>query len=233
MKKLVSVMLACLMLCTAAFCVAEAADIAGDWYLASISMDDVAYNAADLGLSMTMTLAEDGTATLVANTLEDGSAAGTWTMDENGLTITIDGDATPATLADGTLSFSDESGATMTFTREQAEASTSAEAVAAEDVSAFNGTWKATSVGTMGVVIPTAGMEAQLGITDLNIVVDNSSLTYIFGTEETVPMNFVDGALLFEVEGQELLTQKIELLADGNIAYTSMGVVFYCEPVAE
>ena len=233
MKKLVSVMLACLMLCAAAFCVAEAADIAGDWYLASISMNDVAYNAADIGVSATLTLAEDGTAAFAANTLEDGSAAGTWTMDENGLTITIDGDAAPATLADGTLSFSDETGATMTFTREQAEASTSAEAVAAEDVSAFNGTWKATSLGTMGVVIPITGMEAQLGITDLNIVVDNGSLTYIFGTETTLPMNFVDGALLFEVEGQESLTQKIELLADGNIAYTSMGFVFYCEPVAE
>ena len=82
MKKLVSVMLACLMLCAAAFCVAEAADIAGDWYLASISMNDVAYNAADIGVSATLTLAEDGTAAFAANTLEDGSAAGTWTMDE-------------------------------------------------------------------------------------------------------------------------------------------------------
>ncbi len=91
MKKFAALLLALCMMVAAIPALAD--DVTGNWYmtLAEVTMGNI-------------TLNEDGTA--VADLLSSGEMTGTWTADDTGVTITIDGDA--LTFAyDGTTLFSE------------------------------------------------------------------------------------------------------------------------------
>ena len=213
MKKLFSLVLVLCMACMMIPAVAEDS-IAGEWY-ASLG-----------GVTMTMNLAEDGTAAITMPGSED-AAAGSWVLDGEKITITIEDSPAEGTYADGTITLGDED-MTMVFTREMPKAIEIAAvntAAAAED---FEGTWEIVYVGYDGTVVDASAAGEQLP----GLVVENgamkftgdSSLAKVFGTN-ALPMTFADGALSMSVAlGETSYGLKLEMLEDGMLSLTaSMG----------
>ena len=111
MKKLLSVILSLALLCTCCMTAAAVESAAGTWYLHQAQAGDQIINAADIGLSMNITLLPDGTASAYsAADGEENHASGTWTQAGTDVLIVLDGDA-PATctLEDGVLYLSEQS----------------------------------------------------------------------------------------------------------------------------
>ena len=213
MKKLFSLILALCMACMMIPAVAEDS-IAGEWY-ASLG-----------GMTMALNLAEDGTAAMTMPGSED-AAAGSWVLDGEKITITIEDSPAEGTYADGTITLGDED-MTMVFTREMPKAIEIAAvntAAAAED---FEGTWEIVYVGYDGTVVDASAAGEQLP----GLVVENgamkftgdSSLAKVFGTN-ALPMTFADGALSMSVAlGETSYGLKLEMLEDGMLSLTaSMG----------
>ena len=213
MKKLFSLILALCMACMMIPAVAEEG-VAGEWY-ASLG-----------GMTMALNLAEDGTAAMTMPGSED-AAAGSWVLDGEKITITIEDSPAEGTYADGTITLGDED-MTMVFTREMPKAIEIAAvntAAAAED---FEGTWEIVYVGYDGTVVDASAAGEQLP----GLVVENgamkftgdSSLAKVFGTN-ALPMTFADGALSMSVAlGETSYGLKLEMLEDGMLSLTaSMG----------
>lgn len=236
MKKFVSILLACLMMCTAVLGLAESMDVTGEWYLNTIIMDEMQFSAADFGMNMTLTINADGTLTLDAGMEGEEPEQGTWAADGDAFAVTITGDTVPASITDGLLSMAADEETLMVFSREMPVGFVAAAPVAVEDIAAFNGTWSATMVNAFGMVVPIDAvleeMDTMIGMTDVNIVIENGVVS-LFGAEETQEFPLVDGALFIAGTDEDgVLDQKIELLEDGTIAYTVMTIIFYCSPVA-
>ena len=213
MKKLFSLVLVLCMACMMIPAVAEDS-IAGEWY-ASLG-----------GMTMALNLAEDGTAEMTMPGSEN-AAAGSWVLDGEKITITIEDSPAEGTYADGTITLGDED-MTMVFTREMPKAIEIAAvntAAAAED---FEGTWEIVYVGYDGTVVDASAAGEQLP----GLVVENgamkftgdSSLAKVFGTN-ALPMTFADGALSMSVAlGETSYGLKLEILEDGMLSLTaSMG----------
>ena len=213
MKKLFSLVLVLCMACMMIPAVAEDS-IAGEWY-ASLG-----------GMTMALNLAEDGTAEMTMPGSEN-AAAGSWVLDGEKITITIEDSPAEGTYADGTITLGDED-MTMVFTREMPKAIEIAAvntAAAAED---FEGTWEIVYVGYDGTVVDASAAGEQLP----GLVVENgamkftgdSSLAKVFGTN-ALPMTFADGALSMSVAlGETSYGLKLEMLEDGMLSLTaSMG----------
>ena len=213
MKKLFSLVLVVCMACMMIPAVAEDS-IAGEWY-ASLG-----------GVTMTMNLAEDGTAAITMPGSED-AAAGSWVLDGEKITVTIEDSPAEGTYADGTITLGDED-MTMVFTRELPKAIEIAAvntAAAAED---FDGTWEIVYIGYNGTIVDTSTTSEQLP----GLLVENgamqftgeSSLAQVFGTN-ALPMTYADGALSMSVSlGETSYGLKLEMLEDGMLSLTaSMG----------
>lgn len=114
MKKLLSLLLALMMLCgCAAF--AETADYVGYWVMTGVEMSGVQVDPAMLGLSAYMELYDDGTCLMV---MMDEGQYGTWVATGNGIETTdADGVVDPFTLVDGALVIEEE-GSKLIFTQE-------------------------------------------------------------------------------------------------------------------
>ena len=105
--------------------------IAGDWTLYEITGDEASaaspedvQSLADMGMTVTMTLNEDGTGTM--NMFGEQMDL-TWETTDSGFSIAIQGDAAPATLTDnGNLSVDAGDGSALVF----APAAASAQAAA-------------------------------------------------------------------------------------------------------
>ena len=213
MKKLFSLVLALCLVCMLIPAVAEDS-MAGEWYT----------NFS--GVSMVLVLGEDGSAQLSMPGTEN-NAAGTWTLDGEKFTLTLDDSPAEGTYVDGTITLS-EGEMSMVFTREKPEEIQIAEvnpAAAAED---FEGTWEIVYVGYDGTVVDASAAGEQLP----GLVVENgamkftgdSSLAKVFGTN-ALPMTFADGALSMSVAlGETSYGLKLEMLEDGMLSLTaSMG----------
>ena len=213
MKKLFSLILALCMACMMIPAVAEEG-VAGEWY-ASLG-----------GMTMVLNLAEDGTAEMTMPGSEN-AAAGSWVLDGEKITITIEDSPAEGTYADGTITLGDED-MTMVFTREMPKAIEIAAvntAAAAED---FEGTWDIAYIAYNGTVVDASAAGEQLP----GLVVENgamkftgdSSLAQVFGTN-ALPMTFADGALSMSVAlGETSYGLKLEMLEDGMLSLTaSMG----------
>ena len=211
MKKLFSLILA---LCMACMLIPAMADdsITGEWY------------ASLAGVTMVMNLAEDGTAEMSMPGTEN-VAAGTWVLDGDKITVTIEDSPAEGTYADGKITLGDED-MTMVFTREMPQGIQIAEvnpAAAAED---FDGTWNIVYIGYNGTVVDAAAAGQQL------------SLAQVFGTN-ALPLTFADGALSMSVAlGETSYGLKLEMLEDGMLALTaSMGetgaIMYFVKDAAE
>ena len=213
MKKLFSLVLALCMACMMIPAVAEEG-ITGEWYT---SMS---------GITMILTLAEDGSATFTMPGAENASA-GSWVLDGEKITVTIEDSPAEGTYADGTITLGDEE-MSMVFTREKIEEIKLAEVnpdAAAED---FEGTWSIVYIGYNGIIVDTSATEEPLP----GLVVENgsmkftgeSSMAQVFGTN-ALPLTYADGALSLSLSlGETTYGLKLEMLQDGMVALTaSMG----------
>lgn len=210
MKKLFSLILALCLVCMLVPAMAEDS-MAGEWYT----------NFS--GVTMVLNLGDDGSAQLSMPGTEN-TAAGTWALDGEKFTLTLDDSPAEGTYVDGTITLS-EGDMSMVFTREKTEGIKVADvnpAAAAED---FEGTWDIAYVGYNGLIIDpsTTGQEMPGLVVENGAMkfTGNSSMSQAFGTN-AIPLTFADGALGMSVSmGETSYGLKLEMLEDGMLALTA------------
>lgn len=221
----------CLMCFSSAFAL-EQADVLGDWYLNTIVSGAASINPATVGMSMSISIKEDGTASiLTSNATDELAAEATWKIDGETLVITDSKDI-PVTFTakDGTLTGSQD-GTEMFFGREKPTAADAyvpaaqKTGVAAED---FNGKWVTTIVETVGMQMPieTIGMNVSMDINGLDVL-------YAFSLgedtqEQKMTAVFQDDTLVIGSGDNSLI---LKLLEDGKMTYSDPAgaTIFYCE----
>ena len=184
MKKLLATLLALTMLVSAVVCgaVAEAADIVGEWY------------GSVFGMSMTLTLHEDGTYTM--SMIGEEAEPGTWSFD--GMTLTLDegSEGESAFAYDGESLSASMEGMDFVFTREPIATFEPAPARTDAALEEFSGSWNATTIGIMGMYLSpdVIGAGISLDIDGTTVV-----MTIIQEDSEpeavTVEATFADGVL--------------------------------------
>ncbi len=221
MKKLISLVL---ILCMACMLVPAMADdsLLGTWYLKEAVSGEMTLSAASMGMSMTFEFKDGGSVDLItAYGEESETQSGNWTQEGSVVTVTIDGQAAPLTLADETLTLEQESGK-MVFTREVPEAAPATVFVDAENEEAFFGTWVLSSLEIMGQQVPasllsTFGMDLTVSLT---IEAGKATLTFAYNGESkevAIETSFADGKLSMIQEGTELA--PLALTEGGELAF--------------
>jgi len=249
MRKILSLVLALCMALALVPALAESAELTGAWYAATMSQGETTLELAALGMQMTLTLNEDGTATMDMS--GEDLKEGTWKATDTGVDVTIDGSTVSGTLADGELSLAKD-GQTILFNREAPKAIEFAEARTDTTLEEFNGTYEVAYVATGEAYIP-ADMAASLGMTLPKITIENGKLSAenletdvagigtmlnLLGTQT---MELKDGSLVLEItaEGVQGSTGiNATLLKDGMLwmeLLSNEEAVFtlYFNPVAE
>ena len=238
MKKAFAAMLVLAMLLSA-LAVAEAADLVGMWYLVELSNQGQTFAPADLGMSMSIELKEDGTAHLDSS-VEGGVGEGSWSVNGDVITI-IDnaGTAMDMTLQDGRL-VGDVQGVTMTLAREEPgeviDFAPAAEVEAAE--ADFDGDWKAEWIGMEGEFY-----RASILGSEVNVNIESGAVTLNGFQFDNValPLEFADGKLTFsgtDPDNGFQLSITTVMLEDGRMSlYLDAGaqgaVTFYLARVEE
>lgn len=159
MKKLISVLLVFCLLVILVPAVAED-DVTGEWYLTRAQAGGADMVVISDEIQMTITFRNDGTASLYSKLpgADAETAECTWAMADGVISFTDEtGAVTEAKYADGEVSVEAE-GAVMILTREQYTPYVMAAPVKAEGVEAFYGTW-------VPDVTFQSGMMASLGDT--------------------------------------------------------------------
>ena len=237
MKKMLSVVLALLLAVTLPISVraAEATNVLGDWY------------GTLFGISVTLTLAEDGTYKMVTPIDEDDVNEGTWELKED--KIIMDGDEDGALTIEGeTLTISQDD-MSITFTREPVEAFTAADPKTDATQDDYQGGWLGTQVSMFGMTLDCASADLDFAL-EINGT-DVSMISAAMGMEETIPFEFKDGAFVLdaatlaaiqaavseETEAAEASADndlKIQLLQDGtaraSVSFLGQSVDFYMNP---
>lgn len=211
MKKAFAALLILSMLLSA-MAVAEAADVAGDWYMIEMQAEGMTINPADMGMEMILTLAEDGTASMSG--MGDEPSTGTWAINGTTVTVTIEGDPLDFTLADGKLTASQDD-MTMVFSKEASATFAPAAPVeaAAED---FAGTWNAERIGMEGQYYPVSILGA-----DITAAIEGTTITlngFMFNNT-AIQLEHADGKLSFSGSVEDAtLSITASLLEDGTMA---------------
>ena len=203
MKKLVSLMLAALMLFAMVPAVAEST-LTGTWYLVEVIYEGQSQNPSALDMSASIVLNEDGSAQLLSyykGTTEDLTAE--WVADGNQITITEEsGLETKPVLEGDRLNIYHEYDV-MSFSQDPEAASVPAiQPVAAENEEDFLGYWTLAQAETMGVMLPAEklGMSFSLAIEPGQATIDFDGMT------ETDPTAFQDGQLKFRLSAGTEMT---------------------------
>lgn len=168
MKKLLSMLLALMLLCgCAAF--AEAVDYVGLWTLTGAEMSGMPVDLSLIGLSMTMDLRADGTCTLTTIGVPE---EGTWAVDAAGVVVTDSkGDPLTFVMADGKLE-AEKTGMKIIFS-------------GAGDKAEFVGVWEMTGMISGGVEMGVETM-SMFGLTmTLTLNEDGTCVLNTSGVEET------------------------------------------------
>ena len=221
MKKLVSIMMALMVVCLAAGALAavEAADVLGTWYAVSAEQDGASIDLGMMGMSMTLELKEDGTLTLDNN----GEAnKGTWTLTETGFDLKDDsGNGGPVTLADGKLRM-EIGGGTMIFSREPAQSFTPPKQVAAESEEAFLGKYELTTIDMMGqAFLPASALKMSATMT-----IEPGKVTI----ESVSPALDEQGNIVQDKMETQTVTYETKF-ADGQLHYTDNSTFMTVESI--
>lgn len=218
MKKRIVLLLAAMMVSAliSVPVMAEEADLAGTWYALSMEQDGMQMDAsvlAAMGMSITMTLNEDGTAVLA---MGDQETECTW----EGQTLITEANELPMELNDGELTI-DQNGAIMIFSKEAPEITEFSMAPAVEDpeLSDFNGSWNTVTYVMLGIPMP-----IKLGAsTEINLQIEDGKVAYtemIYDLNtssseptETIEKEFTatleDGGILFVDFNEETVLSHI------------------------
>ena len=221
MKKLLIVLRALCLALPTALVLAEGADPAGVWYLTKAYVGETEMDPAMLGMNVTMTLNEDGSA-VVATAYGDEvqEEKSEWALGDGVVTLKSGNDE-PVVFAivDDTLTI-DNDGIGMVFTREPNEPFEAPPALAAESEDAFAGTWDLVLISMGGVRMSPEmfGMEDTLAV-EPGKVVETSAVGENEQKRE-MTAQFVDGAMqLYNAEdGAEL--GLLQLREDGTVSLT-------------
>lgn len=241
MKKLVSLILALCMACILIPATAE--DVTGLWYMVEMITNGVSINPAEMGINWTMELSEDGTAKNRMDAMgEVQETSGTWTLDGDTVTVTIEGTPAVCQLVDGKLTI-DMDGQTAVFSQEAPEVSAKPSVVAAESEEAFFGDWEISAVEMMGVymnkdMFSSAGMDGfsvKLNIESGKVTMSAKTSADAKEEIQTYDSRFEDGKLIFEIDMSEASAaaesigldissitdgvSTIELLDNGGLLY--------------
>ena len=224
MKKILSAMTALILilsvLCAGAL--AEAADITGEWY------------ASLFGVSVTMSLNEDGSYVLQMDMEDEEPSEGTWEFDGAALVMDKSSDTEMTLTYDPeAVSFcAEQDGIEFLFTREMPVAFEVAPVRADAAIEEFAGAWTCTLIDAMGIQAPPEMMDMYAGVT-----IEGSSVTLaipdLLSSEEvTVECTFADGALTAIVPSEseyiDDMAFTIQLLEDGSM---SIATSFLDEPM--
>ena len=215
MKKLLATLIALMMLVSAVICgaAAETADITGEWY------------GSVFGLTMTLTLQEDGTYTM--SMAGEEADDGTWSFDGTTLTMDEGTDGESAFAYDGESLSASMEGMDFVFTREPIATFEPAPARTDAALEEFSGSWNATTIGMMGMYLSTD----MIG-TGVSLDIDGTAVVMTFVEEDsepeaiTVEASFADGVLTMAdptstEENSSFWT--ISLLEDGTMSmFTQM-----------
>ena len=211
MKKMLSMLLVAVMMCTALCCgaMAEAADVTGEWY------------GSLFGMTMTLTLNEDGT--YVMDMGDDDPSEGTWKLDGESLIMDEGADGEITFAYDGSSLYADAGdGMEFLFTREPVAAFEPAAARTDATLEEYAGSWTCTLVSMMGMQLP-----PELAEIELSMIIDgeNVNLTLgLYGEPITADLTapFADGAMTLtvpsEYEDEEDTVFTLQLLEDGTMS---------------
>ena len=259
MKKLISMILIVCMACMMIPAMAEE-DLTGEWYVNTMSEGGVSYDAATLasfGMTMTLTLNADGTATMVSPS-ETEPIQGTWTNDGGKLALTLmdgsseQGETTEFTVADGVLTMTIGDSTTMTFTRETAApAYTPAEKKTDAKLEDYAGKWTFSYIGMQDKIIDVnafisvfasmmaEGAEVPDLASQMSLEIEGTKIILGRGTEneQNLEATFADGQMTVKQEADgATLEVVISMLQDGVLAmegFAAAGVsgTVYLTPV--
>lgn len=218
MKRKLTLLLACLMALTMALTgAAESLSPVGSWTLTGVEANGMTLDPAMLGMEITMTLNEDGTAEMgMSGLVEEG---GTWSVEGDVVTvIDPDGEEMPMTLTeDGSLR-AEQDGMAMIFTpatgdEGQSLMGAATEVAVLEDVAMedFNGEWTAAYAVAQGIEVPldTFGLAMDASI-------DNGNVTLTaYGSSDTMQAELAENALVAEQSGVQM---PFYLREDGTLS---------------
>lgn len=210
MKKTLSVLLlAALMLVALCGAMAEAADVTGAWY------------ASVFGMTMTLTLNEDGS--YLMEMIDEEPETGVWKLDGETLIMDEGTEAETTLVCDGTSMTLDlGEGFEVVFTREPIAAFEPSPARTDATLEEYAGEWICTMLSTMG-----AQVSPDLMGVEMSMSIDGEGVVMTLGMFEepiTVELTaaFADGALTLvfpsEYEGGEDNVFTIQLLEDGSMS---------------
>ena len=226
MKKLLTVLLAALLLAAPAF--AQTASLAGEWTMTKTVASGVVMSPEAYGLSMTIVLNPDGTA--FARQTTNGAPMeenGTWTQAGNTVTITsqLTGEVSTFTLqSDGTL-LAMVDGVAMYFTQTAAAPQATnapVEGSTAPATGSFEGQWVLTQASANGQTIDPAAMGVQMTAT-----FNAGGSGTIWDGEESLACTWVQNGSTATVTEQDGYTWTFVMQADGTISVDVDGITLF------
>ena len=239
MKKIVSLLLAILMVCLSLSALADVLpDFLGDWYLKSVNEDGESVDVSSMGITGVLSLDEEGHVTF---DFAGNVATGTWAEEDGKFVVTIeDSPAEVSVLEDGNLALSAE-GMQMVFSREAAEAFTLADVNPDAKPEDFNGTWQCEYVSIAGMTMSASAVLSQsedetiapMTFKDGHLDMGEGDISDVAGNS-SIDMEFKDGAYEYTMEVAEgmSVTFRLQMLQDGmlamimDIAGEEMGLYF-------
>ena len=193
----------------------------GTWYISRIDVGGgTKVNAADMGIEMTVTFSDDGTAVMTGMGQE---LQGTWKRDGDSAVVTADGSEAVFTPTEEGLT-GVQNGSEMLFTRTApGPGFEPAEPVAAKSVAEFDGRWKAAMISMQGMTMAYEAANANGSLPILpadTIIISNGTVAY--EGQEPEAFTFKDGALV-EPGEYSWEPDTYRLLEDGTLVYEFMG----------
>lgn len=223
MKKILAILLAAVMLlgCTA---MAETVDLTGSWY------------ASMAGMALQLDLNADNTYAM--SMMGEVAGDGVWELDGETLYLDRGTETETAFAVTADSLYAAEDGMELNFTREPVEQFVAPAKVAAEDASAFNGSWNGTmvSIPELGMSLDISAAKEELGemlgMEDTTLVIEDGNAA-VFGAE-AIAFEFTEGHLFLGVGDEEMnLSMSIDLNEDGTIVLEMLGMQFFFEKAAE
>lgn len=216
MKRVFAILMALCMLLSAA-ALAEAADYAGVWYLTTMESEEGSFAVADFGMEMSMEIKEDGTVATEGNLTE--GQEGTWVVEGEGITVTIDDSPMTFVLKDGSL-VGEEDGQTMIFGREKVEGYAPAEVKADATEADFAGNWSTYKYGFDGAYMDAA----TVGI-DITAAIEGTTITLngFYFDNTVIEAAFADGALTYtaaDPDNEIAAAVTAQMLQDDTLCLT-------------
>ncbi|MBO7662546.1 MAG: PT domain-containing protein [Clostridia bacterium] len=220
---------------------ADYAASGGSWVLIEMVMDGTGYRPADIGMTITLNLKEDGS---LDGDLAGDPLSGEWSVREGIVYISMDGLESPGHMEEDRLVL-ENGDQKMIFARPEAAEAAQGPSLppageqAAEDPAAFSGTWQAAWVLADGMTISasapemTGNWEMLFGSADQTVVIEGTrallfgslqrEYTFAHGRLESIPENTAG------MDDPDVFSEILSLRTDGLLNVHIMGIDIVCD----